>query len=168
MLATLLLQAVAIDAAAFDRDAWGRFSRAPALLGASEEVAVARDGREGARDHFRLRLIVRRTGQPDAIRWTDTRRCAAARDAVAAFASVPMPRPDPPTMTPGDIAVIADGIGYAVTLPVGYGGGSLPQAATFRSNVGTALARWVDGALARLRACWPDAPSAMAPPRERR
>jgi len=168
MLVMLMMQATAIDAAAFDRDAWGRFSRAPALLHASEEVTVARDGREGAVSHFRLRLVVRRPGQPDAVRWTDTRTCPAARAAVAAFASVPMPRPDPPAMTPADIVVTADGVGYAVTLPVGYGGGSIPVAATFRSNVGTPLSRWVDGRFAGLRACWPEAPNVMAPPPQRR
>jgi len=161
MLVALMLQAAAIDAAAFDRDVWGRFSRAPALRHTSEEVAVARDGREGATSHFRLRLTVRRPGRPDAVRWTDTRSCAAARDAITAFAAVPLPHPDPPAMIDRDLVITADGIGYAVTVPVGYGGGSLAEPATFRSNVGTPLARWVDGALAGLRGCWPDAPTAL-------
>lgn len=160
MLVALLLQAAVADAAPFERDAWGRFDRAVALRHTREEVAVARDGRDPTTgvDHFRFRLVTRDSGGGSTTRWTTTRTCPAARVVVARFAAVPMPRPDPPAMKPGDIVLLMDGIGYSVTLPVGYGNGSIPDPATFRSNLGTPLSAWVEASFAALRPCWPDAP----------
>jgi len=160
MLVALLLQATTADAATFDRGIWGRFGRGVALRHTVEEVAVARDGWDAARriQHFRFRLTTRDGDGTATTHWSDTRTCPAARTAAARFGSLPMPRPDPPAMIPGDIAIVMDGIGYSVTVPVGYGNGSIADPVTVRSNVGTSLAAWVEASFATLRPCWPGAP----------
>jgi hypothetical protein len=163
MLMALMLQAAVFgtpppDPATFDKTVWGRFSRAIALRHTREEVAIAheRDDAQPTRPTVRLRLTVHEPGGQTTVYWADSRTCPVAQEIAERFLALPMPRPDPPRPpSPEDSVIIMDGIGYAVTLPVGYGRGSIADPATFTSNVGTPLATWVEGSFAALRPCWP-------------
>jgi len=156
MLVALLLQAVAADA--FDQGAWGRFSRSPALAHRTERVAIATDGRDDGQQgtlHYKLRLTTTAPERPDTVLWANSRTCPAVRKVVASLRTLAPPRPAPPGFDE-PAAILLDGVGYELSVPAldPYG----QSRVTWRSNVDTPLAAWVDRSLAALAPCWSPAP----------
>lgn len=157
----MLLLFVALQTAspapdALPRGTWARISRSVALRrdAVSVDFRTSYDRTARRQDYTLRRTLARGAGEP-VTSWASSRTCPAMSE-VASFADLPMPKPQ----TPSDATVIVlDGVGYRVTVPVGYGD-EIGDALTLRSNGGTPLAKWVDAALAKLEGCW----SAKAPP----
>ena len=95
------------------------------------------------------------------MRWTDTARCPAARDAVVASTQIAAPRvhvPGIPVRPDGSFVMSLDGIEYSMRAQAHYDSYSGSEL-YFTSNVDTPLANWVEGSLAILEECWSaDAP----------
>jgi hypothetical protein len=156
LLLFVALQAVSLPPDALPRGTWARISRSVALRrdAVSVDFRTSYDKAARRQDYILRRTLTRGAGEP-VTSWASSRTCAAMSDVVS-FADLPMPKPQ----TPSDAAVIVlDGVGYHVTVPVSYSD-DMGSATTLRSNGGTPLAKWVDGALAKLEGCW----STEAPP----
>lgn len=145
------LQATPAAEDAFARRAWARVERVGSFHAGSTRIDMATDGWDAANKRFEheFRLIGRDRDDVVVTLWASSRTCPAVRE-VASLADLPPPEFQPP----GDgIEVVADGVWYSVTVPAGYGGQS-GEPLKLTSNIGTPLAAWVDGALARLERCW--------------
>ncbi len=143
----------AASPAAPSRPTWAIVTRAPAL--ASERVSLE-FGTLGVaqRSPYALAYYARRTvsgggGRPPEVRWADSLACPALNRALADLHQLPVPRIDIPGFPaqPGGTseAVVVDGITYTLTLSEGL---------RFSANVDSALSRWTEQTLERLKPCW--------------
>jgi hypothetical protein len=158
MLIALLLQLAAPDATtradAFADRAWGSFSRSPALARRREHVDMVVDGQDGGNARplqYKLRLVTTDPNGRDVL-WANSHTCPAVRTVIASLRDLQPSRPMPPGFDTGDLIVMADGTGYALDVPVTDRVSA--SRITWRSNIGTPLAKWVDDALAALEPCW--------------
>lgn len=157
MLLALALQVASVPPAprdGFAERAFAHFSRSPALAHASEtvDVAIVYAPYSTASADYTMRLTRRRFQQPDVILWADSRSCPAMRPVLDAMRAVASPHPQVPGIDPyGDI--IVDGAGYRLTATARFDNGQDGDL-TYRSNIGTPLAAWVDKSLAALARCW--------------
>ena len=130
------------------------FSRSPALRRAYEEVGICNDPTSTPTErHYWFR---RTTTNPERISYASTRTCPAARAQLGALEALTLPAPDVPGLG-NDLQVITlDGAGYRLRAMGLYGqhGADI----TVGSNIGTPLARWIDGTLAALAPCWWERP----------
>lgn len=124
------------------------------------EIGVLRAERG---NHYWLRRVNRKAGRT-SVNWTDTHRCAAARDVVQAASGLEPPRveiPGIPVTPDGSITLTLDGVQYSFESGAHYDGNGSSRI-RFTSNVGTPLARFVESSLEALEACWSDeAPDAL-------
>lgn len=150
MLLAVALQVAPAAEDAFARRSWGHVRREEALSRRMVRIDMASEWDVKAkRFEHKFRLISRGHEGEMATLWASSRTCEGAEE-VASLAGLPLPRPQTPSF---DTEIIVDGVGYSVTVQVGYGRQSSGPL-TFSSNVGTPLAAWVDGAIAKLEHCW--------------
>jgi hypothetical protein len=129
-----------------------RFSRAPAMGGGeTQRVGICRDpdGRPG--DFLFQRSAGRRDAAP-VTTYATSRACPAALRQLIALESLELPRPNVPGLGDELQTITMDGVTYRLEGLGLYG----PASANFtlESNVGTPLARWIEGTLATLAPCW--------------
>lgn len=148
MILAFLIEAAQLDPAPLPY-AWASFRRAGALSHVSESVEIATDGAD--RDHFEYKLrLVRRTIRTQEILWASSRTCPAVRPILRQMREIPMPRPAPFGLEDEAPEIILDGAFYELKAPSTFSNGQM----TISSNVGSPLAKWVDGAFASLASCW--------------
>jgi len=148
--ASLLVSAASTDVFA-DR-AWGQFSRSGALSHHVEIVDIAIDGKTAGQLQYRLRLTDQKFGSPATVSWADSRTCPAVRVILTRLRALSPPVIVPPGFAPEPSEILVDGAGYALTVPVADSAGA--SRISWTSNIGTALAAWVDNSLVSLAPCW--------------
>lgn len=148
MLLAMAMQASAPAADPFGARSWARIERSGSRSVTIEVTIGDYDERTRRYDQI-LRLTSSGPDEPPVTRWASNRTCPAAA-AILSFADLPLPTP---SGADAQVDIVLDGVSYAVTLPLRYGRQPSGRA-TFSSNFGTPLARWVDAALAKLEPCW--------------
>lgn len=130
---------------------WMTFSRSPAFdrRVVLVEVGTLRNG--DALGYWFKRTV--RTSTAKAVWWTDTTRCADARNVLIAAQQLKMPRVEVPFLDSDETIITADGVGYGLEASAGYPGGS-SYPLKLQSNEGTPLAHWVNQSLRTLQPCW--------------
>ena len=125
------------------------FSRALALARTRQAVCVERSREPG---QWSLRRTATDRSGAESVTYTDTRACPAALQVLQAVENLELPRPDLPGFGKELEVITLDGAGYSLTTAALYGGDA--GEIKVQSNVGTPLARWIDGALNALEPCW--------------
>lgn len=162
MLALLLLLTAADAAPPPLPYAWAEFERSGALSHVDETVAIATDGTDPRTHEIEIKLrYVTRSPRDRTILWANSRTCPALKPLLTSMHALEMPRPLPygTHFAPGPMVI--DGTGYRLRAPSSFSNGTL----TITSNVGSPLAKWVDGAFATLAPCWSPVELRVDPPR---
>jgi len=149
----LAAAAAAVTFVGANEPGWARFSRTSGIFRQEIQVNIGTLAYDS--EHRRLQYWMRRreSGSPVAS-WTDTRRCPRLRDTLGAMRYL--------GAEPGEthpIAFFLDGASYMLDTP-GQSGPNGIGTTHMTSGSGTALAKWVDGALDAMEPCWSSMPPA--------
>ncbi|WP_420143557.1 hypothetical protein [Sphingobium sp.] len=132
---------------------WGEFGRSGALSRQSELVEIATGGkRRGTAFHYRLRLTIKDGNEVVGMKWADSSWCPAVQTVVHDMLNVTMPFPEPSGSPDASRVMVVDSASYHLKSPTNWPMGDI----TITSNVGSPLAKRVDGALKQLASCWTD------------
>ena len=101
---------------------------------------------------YRLRLKDQKFGKPLAVSWVDSRTCPAVQVVLRQLHALSPPAIVPRGFPPEPSEIIVDGTGYSLTVPVADTAGA--SKITWTSNIGTAVAAWIDSSLVKLEPCW--------------
>lgn len=134
---------------------WAQFSRSGVLSHSTETVDIAAGNQTGpTRPGYLLRYTRSMPGQETEIKWANSGDCPTIRTVIVSMQDIAMPSPAPYGAPGQSVEIILDGAEYLLTAPSSYSNGRL----TITSNVGSALATWVDSSLKQLAPCWKKEP----------
>ena len=148
MIIIYLLQTV--SPAAPPSDAWASISVRVPIAQISTTIDFVKEAAGTTSSEYTLRLIERRADGSTETLFADGRTCSGVRDAVEGLRSLPFPVVSLPRDDP---ELVIDGVSYSVRFSARYGS-QFSGPLELRSNIGTPLAAWVDGTVARVKPCW--------------
>lgn len=151
-----MAQAAAEPRDAFASRAWGSFSRSPMLAHRGETVEFATGGRSGDVISYRLRRTRVSLSAPPARFWADSRTCPAVRTVLERLHALRLPAIVPPGFEPAPTGILLDGVAYSLNVPLEDRVGA--SRVSWKTNVGTPLATWVNESLKQLVPCWSPSP----------
>ena len=163
MIATLSALIVAASEPTAADQGWAQVSAWHALSKLTIEMSIGTLEGDPGPEGYWVRRTLSGPNRQTATITTDTRRCAGILPVLKALDTLPTPHIITPlreTVDTGgvtNLTVIADGVGYSLSVPADYGRRA-GDGLTITSNVGTPRADWVERLQAAVRSCVPEKP----------